>query len=209
MFIAGDAAHIHSPFGGQGMNTGLQDVWNLAWKLEFASRGVATGARLASYSQERYPIVKGVIEMTHLLTAGLGSRNPIVQGIRDTIIPVVTHISRFQELFIDRLSGLGISYAGSPIVEGDGKRYFDERLHRDAPATRYLLLIPPGDMAVTEAANSLAKRFPDAVDVRSSLDSRLLLVRPDGYVAYQGLQAGSRSVQAVEAVLSRQLKPVS
>jgi 2-polyprenyl-6-methoxyphenol hydroxylase-like FAD-dependent oxidoreductase len=207
MFIAGDAAHIHSPFGGQGMNTGLQDVWNLAWKLEFARRGVATGALLASYSQERYPIVKGVIETTHLLTTGLGSRNPIVQGIRDTMIPVVTHISRFQDLFVNRLSGLGISYAGSPIVEGDGKRYFDERLQRDARATRYSLLIPSGDMALTEAANALAKRFPDAVDVRSSLDSRLLLVRPDGYVACQDPQAGSRSVQAVEAVLSRQLKP--
>src|SRR5262249_49647171 len=52
-FIAGDAAHIHSPFGGQGMNTGLQDVWNLVWKLDLVLRGHGTEQLLESYSAER------------------------------------------------------------------------------------------------------------------------------------------------------------
>src|SRR6185437_14288868 len=101
----------------------LQDVWDLAWKLDFATRGIATETLLESYSLERHPIVKAVIETTHLLTAGLGSRNPVVQGIRDTMIPVVTHVPQFEHLFIDRLSGLGNAYGGSPIVDGSGKRY--------------------------------------------------------------------------------------
>ncbi len=56
MFVAGDAAHIHSPFGGQGMNTGLQDAWNLAWKLDFAVRGYATDELLESYTEERHRV---------------------------------------------------------------------------------------------------------------------------------------------------------
>ena len=55
MFIAGDAAHIHSPFGGQGMNTGLHDVWNLIWKLDLAVRGHAKEQLLDSYGSERAP----------------------------------------------------------------------------------------------------------------------------------------------------------
>lgn len=58
IFLAGDAAHIHSPFGGQGMNTGLQDAWNLAWKIRFAVNGIATEHLLPSYGAERQAIVR-------------------------------------------------------------------------------------------------------------------------------------------------------
>ena len=61
IFIAGDAAHIHSPFGGQGMNTGLHDVWNLAWKLDLVLHGHGNEALLDSYSAERLPVIKQVI----------------------------------------------------------------------------------------------------------------------------------------------------
>lgn len=209
MFVAGDAAHIHSPFGGQGMNTGLQDAWNLAWKLGFAVGGIATHALLDSYSQERYPIVKGVIETTHALTEGLGSRNRIVEGIRDTMIPVVTHVPAFQHIFVNRLSGLGNAYGGSPVVEGAGERYFDESLCGGAFGLRFLLAIPSGDSDTLQAAAKLVNRFPEALEVHSSADPRLLLVRPDGYLAYRAAHADASGMAAVEEVLGRQLKPVA
>src|SRR5271166_2412629 len=68
VFIAGDAAHIHSPFGGQGMNTGLHDIWNLAWKLDLFLRGHGNQQLLASYQAERLPVIKSVIETTDLMT---------------------------------------------------------------------------------------------------------------------------------------------
>lgn len=58
MFIAGDAAHIHSPFGGQGMNTGLHDVWNLVWKLDLVLHDRGNEQLLESYSAERRPVIK-------------------------------------------------------------------------------------------------------------------------------------------------------
>ena len=72
-FIAGDAAHIHSPFGGQGMNTGIQDVWNLVWKLDFFLHGHGNERLLDSYSAERIPVIKNVIETTDFLTKAMGT----------------------------------------------------------------------------------------------------------------------------------------
>ena len=120
MFVAGDAAHIHSPFGGQGMNTGLGDVWNLAWKLDLALRGRGSERLLDSYSAERRPVIKDVIETTDRLTRALGTPNRFAQALRDTIIPVLSRLTPFQHAFVNRLSGLGIAYGGSPIIEGAG-----------------------------------------------------------------------------------------
>jgi 2-polyprenyl-6-methoxyphenol hydroxylase-like FAD-dependent oxidoreductase len=207
MFVAGDAAHIHSPFGGQGMNTGLQDVWNLAWKLDLAVRNLAKDELLSSYSQERYPIVKSVIETTHFLTTTLGASNPIAQGIRDAVIPVVTHLSQFQHAFIERLSGLGISYKGSPIVEGAGARYLNESLRGGRGiGNRFILAIPGGDMATASAAKDLAERFPDVLEVRLDGMRDVLLIRPDGYVAYASGTNDSRALSIAEEVLQRQVR---
>jgi 2-polyprenyl-6-methoxyphenol hydroxylase-like FAD-dependent oxidoreductase len=72
-FIASDAAHIHSPFGGQGMNTGLQGVWNLVWKLDLLLRGPGNEQLLGSDSEERIPVIKSVIQTTDLLTKFMGT----------------------------------------------------------------------------------------------------------------------------------------
>ena len=200
----GDAAHIHSPFGGQGMNTGLQDAWNLAWKLDLAVRGLANGALLSSYSQERYPIVRGVIETTHFLTTALGARNPLAQGIRDTVIPVVTHIPQLQHAFVERLSGLGNSYKGSPVVEGSGRRYFDESLRGGRGiGHRFILLIPGEDAATLADATNLEERFADVLEVRSYGGRMLLLIRPDGYAAWESGTSNPSALSAVAEVLSR------
>ena len=120
IFIAGDAAHIHSPFGGQGMNTGLHDIWNLVWKLDLFLHGHGNEQLLDSYSAERLPVIKAVIETTDFLTKVMGTPNKIAQVLRDTVIPMVSHLAPFQHAFVQRLSELGVTYHGSPILEGPG-----------------------------------------------------------------------------------------
>ena len=161
MFVAGDAAHIHSPFGGQGMNTGLGDVWNLAWKLDLALQRRGNERLLDSYSAERRPVIKDVIETTDRLTRAMGTPNRFAQALRDTIIPVLSHLSPFQHAFVNRLSGLGIAYGGSPIVEGGGERYWDDSLRGgEGIRSRFLLLVGDGaDAATREAAGRLAESF--------------------------------------------------
>src|SRR5207247_582950 len=69
-----------------------------------------------------------LIETTHLLTKVLGTPSKFAQALRDTVIPMVSRLAPFQHAFVQRLSELGIAYPGSPIVEGPGKRYFDESM---------------------------------------------------------------------------------
>ena len=122
MFIAGDAAHIHSPFGGQGMNTGLHDAWNLVWKLDLVVRGHADQRLLQTYTEEWLPVIKQVIETTHFLTKAMGTPNRLAQVLRNAVIPMVSRLAPFQHAFVQRLSELGVAYRGSPIVEGAGER---------------------------------------------------------------------------------------
>ena len=158
MFIAGDAAHIHSPFGGQGMNTGLHDVWNLVWKLDLVLHGRGNERLLESYSAERLPVIKQVIETTDFLTKVMGTPNRFAQALRDAVIPMVSRLAPFQHAFVQRLSELGIAYRGSPIVEGAGERYFDESLRGgDGIRSRFLLLCEAdADSSIAEAARQLA-----------------------------------------------------
>jgi len=205
MFVAGDAAHIHSPFGGQGMNTGLGDVWNLAWKLDLALRGRGGGNErlLDSYTAERRPIIKDVIETTDRMTRAMATPNRFAQALRDTIIPVLSHLTPFQHAFVQRLSGLGIAYEGSPIVEGGGERYFDDSLRGgEGIRSRFLLMIGDGSGASThEAARQLADSFRDVLELRSRAVEGIALVRPDGYVAFSTRHEGSAALDSSRSLL--------
>jgi len=195
VFVTGDAAHIHSPFGGQGMNTGLQDVWNLVWKLDLAVRGRANEQLLASYSAERRPVIKQVLDLTHFMTQAMGAPNKLAQAIRDMAIPIVWHLPPFQHFFVQRLSELGIAYRGSPIVDGGGERYFDDSL-RGGNGIKSRFLLMAFDLA---DGSTIAQSFPDLVEVRATGRPGLTLVRPDGYVA-------ARAIDSIRAVLERQTR---
>ncbi len=187
IFVAGDAAHIHSPFGGQGMNTGLQDVWNLAWKLDLAVRGRAQQELLESYTAERRPVIRNVIRTTDLITKVMGTQGRVAQGIRDLAIPVVSRLAPFQRGFVQRLSQLGVTYRGSPIVRGSGKRYFDESLRGGRGiGSRFVLFIgaDTGSPTVLEAKR-LAEDLHDILEVRAGQQQGIVLIRPDGYTAYE------------------------
>jgi 2-polyprenyl-6-methoxyphenol hydroxylase-like FAD-dependent oxidoreductase len=206
MFIAGDAAHIHSPFGGQGMNTGLQDIWNLVWKLDLAVRSRGNELLLESYSAERSPIIKNVIETTHRLTTVMGTPKMFAQAMRDMIIPVVTRLTPFRHAFVQRLSQLGIAYEGSPIIEGSGERYFDDSLRGgNGIGSRFLLLLADNtDSSTKEAANRLCESCKEIVELRAAQHDGITLVRPDGYVAYKAAHSNGDSVAHLRSVLERQ-----
>lgn len=120
VFVAGDAGCIHSPAGAQGMNTGIQDAFNLAWKLALVSRGAATESLLDSYQTERYPVEKGVLKVSEMLTHTAQMSHPVAKGIRDTIAPLLTGLDIIQQQFRRTISELAVNYHHSPLTEDHG-----------------------------------------------------------------------------------------
>lgn len=181
MFLAGDAAHIHSPMGGQGMNTGLQDTWNLAWKLEWVIAGRAGDQLLDTYAAERLPVIRHVIETTDRITRIMGTPHRAAQALRDLAFPVIARLPAFKRAFVQNLSELGVAYTGSPLVEGAGERFWDESLRGGTGlARRFVLFADSGNAG----ARQLCLESPELVEFRASKDGGLRLLRPDGYLAY-------------------------
>lgn len=207
VFLAGDAAHIHSPFGGQGMNTGLHDVWNLAWKLDLFVRGFGGQQLLDSYSAERIPVIQSVIETTDRLTKVMGAPGKLLQTLRSAIIPMVSRLAPFQHAFVQRLSELGVAYEGSPIVEGPGKRYLDDSMRGGSGILgRFLVLIGQDTEPSTRAAaQEMLASMSAIAELRVSPGRGVVLVRPDGYVAYSAPHDGDAStLRSLRSVLERQ-----
>ncbi len=115
IFLAGDAAHIHSPSGGQGMNTGMQDAWNLAWKLALVEAGRARPSLLDSYSQERGAVGEVVLREAALLTWVDTLRNPVIQFCRNRLVPLLGRLPPFRRYFLRSLSELAVHYPRSPL----------------------------------------------------------------------------------------------
>ena len=207
MFIAGDAAHIHSPFGGQGMNTGLHDVWNLVWKLDLFLKGRGNQEMLDSYSSERLPVIKSVIDTTHRLTRVMGTPSKFAQVLRNTVIPMVSRLAPFQHAFVRRLSELGIDYHGSPIVEGPGERHFDDSLRGGKGIDSRFILLVDNEASSKESRERFAESFSEIVEVRTAAQPGVLLLRPDGYVAYSSHKSAAAAFEDASAVLKRQTTP--
>jgi hypothetical protein len=137
VFLAGDAAHVHSPAGAQGMNTGIQDAYNLAWKLAHVERGLADESLLDSYEAERHPIGVQLLKTTDRLFSVFGGQNPLARLARGRVAPVLaSHLltrSWLRRRFVGLLAQLRLHYPDSPLSAEDGSGW------RDAPA--------PGDRA--------------------------------------------------------------
>jgi hypothetical protein len=116
VFLAGDAAHIHSPAGGQGMNTGMQDAINLAWKLALVVNGAADDSLLDSYQIERHAVGQAVLKLSDFLTKVNTMRNPVALHVRNKIAPILAGQEVIQERMRNDVSELAISYRTSPIV---------------------------------------------------------------------------------------------
>jgi 2-polyprenyl-6-methoxyphenol hydroxylase-like FAD-dependent oxidoreductase len=117
--LAGDAAHIHSPVGGQGMNTGIQDAYNLGWKLGLVLAGEAPEALLDAYEAERRPVALDVLKGTDRATRMLTLRQPVSEAIRNALIGLAGQFEFVRRKLARGLSELEIGYRHSPIVAED------------------------------------------------------------------------------------------
>jgi hypothetical protein len=120
VFLGGDAAHIHSPAGGQGMNSGIQDMINLSWKLAFVIKGQADAKPLDTYADDRIPVIRNVLTKTEGLTDTIGSENPVFRSVFSHIAPWAVGTEWMQENVTERMSQLSLNYRGSPLSVSDG-----------------------------------------------------------------------------------------
>ncbi len=123
IFVAGDAAHVQSPAGGQGMNTGIQDAYNLAWKLGMVMRGNAPESLLESYTAEREPVARSVLALTSNITTVATLRHPISQAIRNRLMPILAGFEILEQRLMNRLAEISINYRESLIVGQSGRWY--------------------------------------------------------------------------------------
>jgi 2-polyprenyl-6-methoxyphenol hydroxylase-like FAD-dependent oxidoreductase len=202
IFLSGDAAHIHSPAGGQGMNTGMQDAFNLAWKLNLVAKGIARPSLLDSYSTERSAVGDMVLRNAGKMTEAAVARNPIVQVMRNTIVKFALGFPQISHVMADTLAELNIAYPDSPLSVG-GAHY----AHATKPGHRWPDPLPldTGQSRFTaigpaDATADLAAKFPRLVQVApvgGRADARdLVIVRPDGYVGFAGSASDGAEAEA-------------
>ena len=119
VLIAGDAAHIHSPAGGQGMNTGIQDAHNLAWKLAAVHKGHARDRLLSSYHDERHAVGQSVLRGTDAATRVGVARSAVARGVRDELARFLTSLEVVQQRVAREVSELTVHYERSAMVAED------------------------------------------------------------------------------------------
>ncbi|MFG1771880.1 rifampin monooxygenase [Nocardia salmonicida] len=185
VLLAGDAAHIHPPAGGQGLNLGVQDAFNLGWKLAAQINGWAPAGLLDTYQTERHPVAADVLDNTRAQME-LMSLDPGPQAVRRLVSQLMDFddVSRY---LTEKIIAIGIRYdfgEGDPLL---GRRLRDialkrGRLYAQMHAGRGVLLDQTGRLSV----RGWADRVDHIVDVSEELDAPAVLLRPDGHVAWVG-----------------------
>jgi 2-polyprenyl-6-methoxyphenol hydroxylase-like FAD-dependent oxidoreductase len=208
VFLAGDAAHIHSPAGGQGMNTGMQDACNLAWKLALVCRGICIEEPLLySYTVERSAVGEEVLKDAGRLTALALVKGEIKQSVRNHITSLVFGLSPVLKTMANTITEISIGYSDSPLnSRGDhisGGPAAGERApirEEESPigagdTPRFALFAEPKDDEETK----LLARFPNLLEAalrKPFHEGGLWLVRPDGYIALAARHDGWDQVAA-------------
>jgi rifampicin monooxygenase len=188
VLLAGDAAHTHPPVGGQGLNLGIQDAFNLGWKLAAEVNGWAPEGLLDSYHTERHPVAADVLNNTRAQMELL-STEPGPQSVRR----LLTELMNFNDVnryLTEKITAIGIRYDFGEVDEGHellGRRLRDINLQQGhlyglMHAGRGLLLDQTGRLSVA----AWADRVDHIVDAIEELDVPALLLRPDGHVAWVG-----------------------
>ncbi len=204
-FLLGDAAHLHSPLGGQGMNTGIADAVNLAWKLAAVLEGRAAAALLDSYEAERLGVARALVrgtERASRLITGAGWRPRVVRGwVFRRLLPAVLRLPPTRRALARGVSQVGLSYRSSPWIAGragtlrggdrlpwvdlgDGLSNLDP-LTSLAPQVHVYGTPGPGLVAAAAAGGLVLHAYPWTAGARAAGLRRhaLYLVRPDGYLA--------------------------
>ncbi|MCQ1957578.1 rifampin monooxygenase [Arthrobacter sp. zg-Y826] len=183
VLLAGDAAHIHPPFGGQGLNLGLQDAFNLGWKLAGAVKGWAPTGLLDTYAAERRPVAAAVLDNTRAQSE-LTSTEPGPQAVR-RLLAELMDFNEVNRYLIEKITATGIRYDFGTGPDLLGRRLPDlplkeGRLYERMHAGRGLLLERTGQLSV--------EGWEDRIDTVTDLDpmNPSILLRPDGHVAWMG-----------------------
>ena len=211
-FLLGDAAHIHSPLGGQGMNTGLQDAHNLAWKLAFVLTHNANDNLLDTYHNERLNVAKKLLQTTDRGFSFLTSSNWFVRFCRLHITPYVLqfivqplfdNLQSFRQKIFLRISQLGITYR-SPMIYDYGASAGDFHRNTPAPGDRFPYVIyDPCHYHLVIFENQqlnhlnlfiefVKNNYSKIIEIHNAEEENLplkfegaILIRPDGYIAYR------------------------
>jgi 2-polyprenyl-6-methoxyphenol hydroxylase-like FAD-dependent oxidoreductase len=203
ILIAGDAAHTHAPFGGQGMLTGLGDVENLAWKLALVVDGRADTALLDTYEAERRPLATEVLRNTSAVTKLNIAQGRVGRFIRDHLVAPVFNLPSVQRWVTYQTSQLWVSYRRGPLAESSlltrkprpGDRVADQpcvrldgestRLHAELRG-RWALLESGTDAALAETARTHLGDHVTVLRRTERTERDAYLVRPDGHLAWRG-----------------------
>jgi 2-polyprenyl-6-methoxyphenol hydroxylase-like FAD-dependent oxidoreductase len=202
IFLAGDAAHIHSPAGGQGMNTGLQDAYNLCWKLALVIKNIANEKILETYNEERLPFAKWLLKFTDRFFGIMTSSNMIISGFRNNILPSLLKFA-FKKPFIRKtmfrtLSQIQWSYEDCSVSQnrsaqklkftaGDRLPYVlinNESVYQllKAPAIHLLVI---GDVETSFPSAEFVKPISLGIEewkIFGVSKPLYILVRPDNYI---------------------------
>jgi 3-(3-hydroxy-phenyl)propionate hydroxylase len=208
IFLAGDASHIHSPVGGQGMNTGIQDAANLGWKLAAVARG-ADDVLLNSYEEERGAVGRALLRFTERGLKVASLSNPVMEKLRDTLAPIMVKVRAVQHAALGFVSETAIEYRESSAVSdlgGDGVLRAGDRLPDlpvweggtllgDWTARRHRVFGLNLDQADIDSLKR-SLRHADVVSLSTKdLDDagrrlmgdepKILVMRPDGYLGFR------------------------
>ncbi|MEU0244652.1 FAD-dependent monooxygenase [Streptomyces sp. NPDC006235] len=197
VFLAGDAAHVHTPAGAQGMNTGLQDAANLSWKLAAVVKGHAAEALLDTYQAERHPIGRSVLRSSGGIVRAAMAGRPWSIALRTAFAAFLDTVGPARRKALGQVTGIGYRY---PAPRGShrftGHRVPDValagggRLHEAMRGGRFVLITPEPYQAGAGREDRLAvERW--ASDRRTTV-----LVRPDGYAAWAAHAADARAIEA-------------
>ncbi len=201
LLLIGDAAHVHSPVGGQGLNTGIGDAENLAWKLALVVRGRSQETLLDSYEAERRPVAAEVLSNTAEVTEILAGTGLRARVIHDHVVVPMLRQRWLQRHIADKASQLSVTYRGGPLANTRGSGRFSTRAAAIRPGDRvpdaeyrsitgsvvrlFSVLGPGWALLGSDTLGTVAKARLGDVAVLPS-DGDALLVRPDGHLGWRG-----------------------
>lgn len=228
-FVAGDAAHIHTPAGAQGMNTGIQDGYNLAWKLAEVIKNGAGRSLLETYNEERLPNAKRLLQTTDRLFDFAASEEWLVSFLRKNVFPYVANIAlsfdAVKRIVFPLVSEIGINYRTSSLSDthgsfevsaGDRMPWFEiggRSIYADLHAPSFhLIVFSDGGTEIPPLSDELMQKWKGRIDSHFfpvdevvinafGLDrSFFVILRPDNYI---GLVSDEFSPELVETYLAK------
>jgi 2-polyprenyl-6-methoxyphenol hydroxylase-like FAD-dependent oxidoreductase len=208
VFLAGDAAHVHSPLGGQGMNTGLQDAMNLGWKLAATVHGWAPPWLLDSYEHERHPVGTQVLALTDAFNRLVLGRSTLRRVAQTNAIRLLLRFRRTRLLMAGRLTGTSIAY---PTPDSRAHPWTGRRAPDLTCGGRVYEALRDGRFLFVDATESalamktIAARYPQVHTMRCRIPTprqqpAAILVRPDGYIAWAADDGPDTAAAAGDAV---------